>query len=108
MSDHHEPSSAPPSARDVLRTMWESRRSEAMTDLHTLISRLESLVDSPDDAELRSRSQSMAHQLVGVFGVFGFTDLKNQMARIDIELSDASVAVSDLIDRARTIESSLP
>lgn len=96
------------SARDVLRTMWSSRRNEAAADLDTLLSTLESLVASPIDSDIRSRAQTQAHQLVGLFGVFGFTEPKNLMARIDIELSDPSVSLDDILSRARSIRENLP
>lgn len=108
MSKDDEASPAAPSARDVLRDMWAARRNEALTDLVDLQSDLESLAGSPFDAELRSRAQARAHQLVGVFGVFGFGDLKNQMAHVDIELSDAQTPIDTLIDRVDEIVSDLP
>ena len=108
MSNDPETSSAAPSARDVLREMWDSRRGEAVTDLQTLLSDLESLADSPDETEFRLRAQARAHQLVGVFGVFGYADLKNLMAHVDIELSDSSIDVMSLVGKVRDILSSLP
>ncbi len=104
------PETPPPvgSARDVLREMWTSRRSEAEADLMFLLSTLEILEDSPSNVDVRPLAQSRAHQLVGVFGVFGFTELKNAMARVDIELSDTTVPLTDLIARTRDILAQLP
>lgn len=104
------PETTPPShpARDVLREMWTTRRHEAVADLDALVSLLSSLAASPSDADLRSHSQRLAHQLVGVFGVFGFTDLKNEMARVDIELSDPSMLIDDLLARVQAITDTLP
>lgn len=96
------------SPRDVLRDMWAVRRVEAETDLSTLSSVLNSLADSPDDVTLRTRAQTLAHQLVGVFGVFGFTEVKNSMARIDIELSDPAVSITELVGRIDDIRVQLP
>lgn len=88
--------------------MWLLRRAEAAENMADLLSSLETLVETPDDAERRSLAQSQAHQMAGVFGVFGFADLKNQMARIDIALSDASASMSELLEQARAILSALP
>lgn len=108
MSRHDEPPSAVRSPRDVLRDMWTSRRAEAENDTRTLLETLKSLTDSPADAELRQQAQILAHQLVGVFGVFGFTDVNNQMVRVDIELADTSISVAELIVRVEAIYSQLP
>lgn len=88
--------------------MWETRRGEAVTDLQALLSDLESLAGSPDDNEFRLRAQARAHQLVGIFGVFGYADLKNLMAHVDIELSDSSIDIMNLAEKVRDILTSLP
>lgn len=88
--------------------MWAVRRVEAEADLGNLLSVLSSLAISPDDAALRARAQNLAHQLVGVFGVFGFTDVKSAMARIDIELSDPAVSITELVGRVDEIRTKLP
>jgi hypothetical protein len=108
MSENAETSPQTPSAHDVLRDMWMLRRAEAADGLADLLSSLEALIETPDDTERRLLAQSQAHQMAGVFGVFGFADLKNQMARIDIALSDASAPMSELLEQARAILSALP
>lgn len=108
MSSDHETPSPVPSPRDVLRDMWANRRHEAVTDLESLIRTLESLVIDPSNDEVRLRAQHTAHQLAGAFGVFGFSESKAKMARIDIELSDPAISVQSLLDRAREILISLP
>lgn len=96
------------SAHQVLRDMWTTRRNEAESEIRALIDLLESLAESPENHPLRSSAQLRAHQLVGVFGVFGFAELKTEMARIDIDLSDPSVPVADLLTRIAEILASLP
>ena len=108
MSSDHQTPSPVPSSRDVLREMWANRRNEAVTDLESLITTLESLVIDPFNDEVRLRAHHIAHQLAGVFGVFGFSESKAKMARIDIELSDPAISVQSLLDRAREILISLP
>jgi hypothetical protein len=88
--------------------MWTNRRREAASDLESLCSTLESLVQSPTDDEIRSRAQLLAHQLAGVFGIFGLSDSKAEMARIDVELADLAIPVETLLGYAREILRSLP
>ena len=92
----------------MLSEMWTTRRSEAESDIRSLISVLESLADTPEDRALRTSAQLQAHQLVGVFGVFGYAELKSEMARVDIDLSDPSVPVADLLTRVSDVLASLP
>jgi hypothetical protein len=88
--------------------MWANRRHEAVIDLESLIRTLEALVIDPSIDEVRFRAQHTAHQLAGVFGVFGFSESKAMMARIDFELSDPAISVLILLDSAREILISLP
>jgi hypothetical protein len=108
MSPEREASPSARSPHDVLRDMWTSRRREAERDLETLCSTLESLVQSPSDDEVRSRAQLLAHQLAGVLGIFGFSDSKVKMTRIDIELADPAIPVESLLVNARELLTSLP
>lgn len=96
------------SARSLLHDMWLARRHEAVSDLATLLSTLDELMHAPDDADLRHVAQHQAHQFVGVLGVFGFSDLKSRMARIDIELSDPTVDLAVVVASAREIMADLP
>jgi hypothetical protein len=108
MSPDRERSQSTPSPHDVLRDMWTNRRREAASDLESLCSTLESLVQSPTDDEIRSRAQLLAHQLAGVFGIFGFSESKATMAWIDTELTDPAILVETLLISARDLLTSLP
>ena len=108
MSPDRETSPSARSPSDVLREMWTNRRREAELDLELLCSTLESLVHSPSDSDVRARAQTLAHQLAGVFGIFGFTESKAQMARIDIELTDSAIPIETLLVSARETLASLP
>jgi hypothetical protein len=108
MTDNAETSPQAPSARDVLNDMWARRRTQAAEGLAELLSSLEVLASTPDAGDLRIRAQSQTHQMVGVFGVFGFTDLKNQMACINSALSDGTVPTTDLVEQTRLILAALP
>lgn len=108
MSEHDAISPEANVARSVLRDMWSTRRGEARADLDSLVSMLEFLATSPTEIDVRRRSQELAHQLVGVFAVFGFAQLKTDMAHVDIELSDVSVPIRDVLHRVQGILSALP
>jgi len=88
--------------------MWTNRRREAVGDLESLCTTLEKLVHVPSDVEIRSRARLQAHQLAGVFGIFGFSEPKDRMARIDIDLADPLIPVEIVLVSVRKILTSLP
>jgi hypothetical protein len=97
-----------PSALDVLRTMWIDRRIEVQADAHSLVRTLEALEETPFAEDIESSVRHLAHQLAGIFGIFGFADLKAKMLGIEQGLSDRAVPVRALLDIAREALSSLP
>lgn len=108
MSENHQPQQASDRARALLSDMWTVRRSEVVVDMARLREMLQSLVESPHETVLRTHAQRLAHQMVGVLGVFGLTDIKNLMARVDIELSDADTQMDRLIMLVDDIVARLP
>lgn len=74
-----------------LRALWSQRRTEVRSELTTLDAALDRLVVDPLDAPSRRRAQNPAHQLGGIFGVFGLGHEKSLMAEIDAGLHGATL-----------------
>lgn len=74
-----------------LQALWSQRRTEVRSELATLDAALDRLVADPHDASSRRRVQSTAHQLGGIFGVFGLGEEKCLMAEIDAAFSGATL-----------------
>ena len=97
-----------PEISDVLMALWRKRRPEVVADLEQLVVFLTELDQQAADADVHDRAVALAHQLHGVFGIFGWHDLKSQLGHVEQGLISAKPNINQLIIAVRWVASNLP
>jgi hypothetical protein len=93
---------------DVLMALWQKRRPEVVADLERLVAFLIDWDERSADSETRAKVVALAHQLHGIFGIFGWQDLKGRLGTVELGLISAEPSINELITTVRSVASNLP
>ena len=93
---------------DVLMALWQKRRPEVVADLERLVAFLADWEQRSADTEMQGQAVALAHQLHGIFGIFGWQDLKVRLGAVELSLHSAEPNIDELITTVRSVASNLP
>lgn len=93
---------------DALTALWRKRRPEVVAELEQLVALLRLWDQQPVDADVRARVVALAHQLHGIFGIFGWQDPKGRLGTVEQSLISAQPNINDLISTVQWVSRNLP
>jgi HPt (histidine-containing phosphotransfer) domain-containing protein len=88
--------------------LWRKRRPEVVADLEQLVAFLTEWDHKAADAVMQAQAAALAHQLHGIFGIFGWQELKTQVGSVEQSLISAEPNFSELITAVLRVASNLP